>query len=60
MIGSNAIVSPINGSNSFINNTVTGALSIGRYVWDLTTTDSSGLITRRIEGRATITPSVSR
>jgi len=34
--------------------------SEGRYVWDLTTTDSSGLITRRIEGRATVTPSVSR
>ena len=37
-----------------------GAFSEGRYVWDLTTTDSSGLITRRIEGRATVTPSVSR
>ena len=35
-----------------LTDTVTGALSEGRYVWDL--------ITRRIEGRATITPSVSR
>ena len=29
-------------------------------VWDLTETDSSGIITRRIEGRATVTPSVTR
>ena len=39
---------------------VTTNLEVGRYVWDLTTNDSSGLITRRIEGRATVTPSVSR
>ena len=39
---------------------VTTNLEEGRYVWDLTTTDSSGLINRRIEGRATVTPSVSR
>ena len=39
---------------------VTSTLAEGRYVWDLTTTDSSGLITRRIEGRATVTPSVTR
>ena len=39
---------------------VTANLEEGRYVCDLTTTDSSGLITRRIEGRATVTPSVSR
>ena len=43
-----------------LTDTVTGDLAEGRYVWDLTTTDSSGLITRRIEGRATVTPSVSR
>jgi hypothetical protein len=29
-------------------------------VWDLTTTTSGGLITRRIEGRVTVTPSVTR
>jgi hypothetical protein len=40
--------------------TLTTDLEEGRYVWDLTTTDSSGLITRRIEGRATVTPSVTR
>ena len=39
---------------------VTTTLTDGRYVWDLTTTDSSGLMTRRIEGRATVTPSVTR
>ena len=39
---------------------VTTTLTEGRYVWDLTTTDSSGLINRRIEGRATLTPSVTR
>ena len=43
-----------------LTDTVTADLEEGRYVWDLTTTDSSGLITRRIEGRATVTPSVSR
>ena len=40
--------------------TITSGLSEGRYVWDLTTTDSVGLVTRRIEGRATVTPSVTR
>ena len=43
-----------------LTDTVTADLEEGQYVWDLTTTDSSGLITRRIEGRATVTPSVSR
>ena len=56
-----AVVSATDGTCSItLTDTVTSALSEGRYVWDLTTTDSSGLITRRIEGRATITPSVSR
>jgi hypothetical protein len=56
-----AKVSATDGTCSItLTDTVTSALSEGRYVWDLTTTDSSGLITRRIEGRATITPSVSR
>ena len=56
-----AKVSATDGTCSItLTDAVTGALSIGRYVWDLTTTDSSGLITRRIEGRATITPSVTR
>ena len=40
--------------------TVTTTLTEGRYVWDLTTTTSAGLITRRIEGRVTVTPSVTR
>ena len=56
-----AKVSATDGTCSItLTDTVTSALSEGRYVWDLTTTDSSGLITRRIEGRATVTPSVSR
>ena len=56
-----AKVSATDGTCSItLTDTVTGDLAEGRYVWDLTTTDSSGLITRRIEGRATVTPSVSR
>ena len=43
-----------------LTDTVTAALTEGRYVWDLTTTTSGGLVTRRIEGRVTVTPSVTR
>tara|TARA_Y100000816_G_C26026610_1_gene537241 strand:+ start:631 stop:966 length:336 start_codon:yes stop_codon:yes gene_type:complete len=38
----------------------TGSLSQGRYVYDVVITDSSGDKTRVLEGRATVTPSVSR
>ena len=56
-----AIVSATAGTCSItLTDTVTSGLSEGRYVWDLTTTDSSGIITRRIEGRTTVTPSVTR
>jgi len=56
-----AIVSATDGTCSItMTDTVTNTLSEGRYVWDLTTTTSAGLITRRIEGRVTITPSVTR
>tara|TARA_B110000211_G_scaffold142804_1_gene162931 strand:+ start:157 stop:489 length:333 start_codon:yes stop_codon:yes gene_type:complete len=56
-----AKVSATDGTCSItLTDVVTTGLAEGRYVWDLTTTDSSGLITRRIEGRATVTPSVSR
>jgi glutamine cyclotransferase len=56
-----AIVSGTAGTCSItLTDTVTAALTEGRYVWDLTTTTSGGLITRRIEGRATVTPSVTR
>ena len=56
-----AAVSATDGTCSItLTDTVTAALSEGRYVWDLTTTDGSGIVTRRIEGRATITPSVTR
>ena len=56
-----ALVSATDGTCSItMTDTVTASLTEGRYVWDLTTTDSGGLITRRIEGRVTITPSVTR
>ena len=56
-----AIVSGTAGTCSItLTDTVTAALTEGRYVWDLTTTDSGGLITRQIEGRVTVTPSVTR
>jgi hypothetical protein len=56
-----AIVSGTAGTCSItLTDTVTAALTEGRYVWDLTTTTSAGLVTRRIEGRVTVTPSVTR
>jgi hypothetical protein len=56
-----AIVSGTAGTCSIaLTDTVTASLTEGRYVWDLTTTTSGGLITRRIEGRVTVTPSVTR
>ena len=38
----------------------TGALSAGRYVYDVEITDSSGIITRVVEGQVEITPGVTR
>ena len=56
-----AAVSATDGTCTIaLTDTVTSGLTEGRYVWDLTTTNSDGLITRRIEGRATVTPSVTR
>ena len=56
-----AIVSGTAGTCSItLTDTVTAALTEGRYVWDLTTTDDTGLVTRRLEGRVTVTPSVNR
>ena len=56
-----AIVSGTDGTCSFtLTDTVTAALTEGRYVWDLTTTTRGGLVTRRLEGRVTVTPSVTR
>ena len=56
-----AIVSGTAGTCSItLTDTVTSGLTEWRYVWDLTTTTSGGLITRRIEGRVTVTPSVTR
>ena len=56
-----AIVSGTAGTCSItLTDTVTAALTEGIYVWDLTTTDDTGLVTRRLEGRVTVTPSVTR
>ena len=56
-----AAVSATDGTCSVtMTDTVSATLTEGRYVWDLTTTTSGGLITRRIEGRVTVTPSVTR
>ena len=56
-----AIVSGTDGTCSItLTDTVTSGLTEGRYVWDLTTTDGSSLVTRRLEGRVTVTPSVTR
>ena len=43
-----------------LTDTVTAALTSGRYVYDVLITDSSGDKTRILEGHATVTPSVSR
>jgi hypothetical protein len=56
-----AVVSATDGTCTIaLTDVVTSALDEGRYVWDLITTDGSGIKTRRIEGRATVTPSVTR
>ena len=38
----------------------TGALDRGRYVWDMIVTSAGGLITRVVQGLATVNPSVTR
>ena len=43
-----------------LGDTVTTAITSGRYVYDILLTDSSGDKTRILEGHATVTPSVSR
>ena len=56
-----AVVSATAGTCTIsLTDTVTAALAEGRYVWDLVTATGAGIKTRRIEGRATITPSVTR
>ncbi len=55
-----AIVSGTDGTCSItLTDTVTAALTEGRYVWDLTTTTSGGFANRRVEGGLIITPSVT-
>jgi hypothetical protein len=43
-----------------VTDTVTTALSPGRYVYDLIVTSSGGLKTRVVEGQAIVTPGVTR
>ncbi len=43
-----------------LNNSVTAAMSAGRYVWDAELTDSSGSISRILEGMVTVTPEVTK
>ena len=43
-----------------LNDTVTSALSAGRYVYDLNVTSGGGVTTRVVEGQAIVTPGVTR
>ena len=43
-----------------LNNSVTAAMSAGRYVWDAELTDSAGSISRILEGMVTVTPEVTK
>ena len=43
-----------------LTDTVTTAMTSGRYVYDVVLTDSSGDKTRVLEGQAILTPGVSR
>ena len=43
-----------------LNNSVTAAMSAGRYVWDAELTDGSGTISRILEGMVTVTPEVTK
>ncbi len=43
-----------------LNNSVTAAMSPGRYVWDAELTTSSGTISRILEGMVTVTPEVTK
>ena len=43
-----------------LTDSVTTALSPGRYVYDLVVTSSGGLSTRVVEGQAVVTPGVTR
>jgi hypothetical protein len=43
-----------------LTDTITKALSPGRYVYDLIVTDASSISTRVVEGQAIVTPGVTR
>ena len=44
---------------SQMNNSVTAAMTSGRYVYDLELTDSSNVVSRIVEGTVTVTPQVT-
>ena len=43
-----------------LSDTQTGTLDRGRYVWDMIVTSAGGLVTRVVQGLATVNPSVTR
>ena len=43
-----------------LTDTITNAISPGRYVYDLVVTSGGGLKTRVVEGQAVVTPGVTR
>ena len=53
----------LNGNSGIVtltmNNSVTAAMTSGRYVYDLELTDSSNVVSRIVEGTVTITPQVT-
>ena len=53
----------LNGNSGIVtltmNNSVTAALTSGRYVYDLELTDSSNVVSRIVEGTVTVTPQVT-
>jgi hypothetical protein len=53
----------LNGNSGIVtltmNNSVTAAMTSGRYVYDLELTDSSNVVSRIVEGIVTVTPQVT-
>lgn len=43
-----------------MNATTTSSIAAGRYVYDLEVVDSNGVVSRLVEGIATVTPEVTR
>jgi hypothetical protein len=53
----------LNGNSGIVtmtmNNSVTAAMSSGRYVYDLELTDAANVVSRIVEGTVTVTPQVT-